>query len=1074
MSRSYTAKSLLAPALAWAVLALGAGPAAAQSTARVEGIVTDSSGAAVPGASVTATNLGTNAARTAVTDGDGGYVLTPLALGEYKVQVELSGFKPTSTRLKLSVNDVARIDFKVEVGGMSETVEVSGAAPLIDKSTSYIGTLIDSKQVEDLPLNGRNFTQLATLAPGVNRGIPGSNSSGGGSGTDAETFRYSEFGGAALSVNGLREQFNNYQIEGLDNNETLVNSIAYLPSPEAIQEFRVVTTNAPAEFGRAGGAVQNLVIKSGTNQMHGSGYYFARPKGLASKPEFASEKPDFNNHDFGATLGGPLVKDRTFYFLSYHGLRNSIPVESGNRVTVPTGRMRNGDFSELLDPARSGLASPVIVYDPVSGLPFPGNVIPANRFNPVGQAYLNSFPMPDTTSVTRNFLTERQKKSTYNDFDARLDHQFRSSDLLFASGSYWSDEFSDPGRIPGFQAGFGAGTSRNKGFATRLGETHTFSPNLINELRVGYTNFRFEFLPVGFGTDQNSALGIGGAGGINGPNGISLIGGGNGFYIEYLGDFGQYIIRQRTLQLSDALTLLRGSHSFKFGGTLLRRNLAQERTQVGKGFYFFRDAFGFTPGYTGYEVADMLIGQTDFTATGKPGFVPRNVISWENSVYAQDDWRVSPRLTLNLGLRWDVYTPYYEQDDQLANFDPVAQRLVLPGQNGVPRSTVDTDMNNLGPRVGFNYLVDPKTALRGSFGVFYSLDRGGIDKQLTENPPAVVTEYRFGGVPGSHVRLNDPIPLPTVVDPGSPDLPQGSGLVYVPRDSKTTSVQQWSVSVQRELLDKTSAMVAYVGTRAHNLAAQITSAGFAGSVADRLTSIFYIGSSSYDSLQATVRRTEASGLSYLASYTLGRARNNTPGFFAGNPSRGGTVTDADCVRPGQTCNLGLDEGFADYDARHRFTLAATWSLPFAKDNAVLGGWHVNAVVTLQSGTPFTVYSGFDGIKRADQNGDPSGGPRTAAQWFNTSVFTPAAGAQGTAERNSVRGPGIKTFDFSLFKTFRVAGRSALELRIEGFNVFNTPQYNQPNNVVGDPNFGKITGTRLNSERQVQLAARFTF
>jgi hypothetical protein len=282
------------------------------------------------------------------------------------------------------------------------------------------------------------------------------------------------------------------------------------------------------------------------------------------------------------------------------------------------------------------------------------------------------------------------------------------------------------------------------------------------------------------------------------------------------------------------------------------------------------------------------------------------------------------------------------------------------------------------------------------------------------------------------------------------------------------------VSVQRELLSNTSGMVAYVGTRGENLAAQITSAGFAGAVADRLTSIFYIGSSSYDSLQATVRRHESDGLSYLASYTLGRARNNTPGFFAGSPSRGSTVTDPDCVRPGQTCNLDLDEGPADYDAAHRFTLAGTWTLPFAKDDPIVGGWNVNAVLTLQSGTPFTVYSGFDGIKRADQGGDPNGGPRTTDEWFNTSVFSPAAGTQGTAGRNSVRGPGTRTLDLSLFKTFRLAGRSALELRIEAFNVFDTPLYNQPNNVVGDPNFGKITGTRLNSERQVQLAARVVF
>ncbi|HVR44076.1 MAG TPA: TonB-dependent receptor [Thermoanaerobaculia bacterium] len=1067
-------KSLVAVGFACALIMAAANPAGAQSTGRIEGIVTDDSGAAVPGATVTSTNLGTNAVRVVVSDAEGAYTIAPLPVGDYRIRVELSGFRPAATTVSLTVNQVSRVDFELELGELAETVVVTAAAPLIDKSTSHISTVIEAEQVENLPLNGRNFTQLATLVPGVNRGIPGSNASGGGSGTDAETFRYSEFGGAALSVNGLREQFNNYMIDGIDNNETLVNSIAYLPSPDAIQEFGVITTNAPAEFGRAGGAVQNLVIKSGTNQVDGSVFYFIRPESLAAKPKFAEEKPDFSNEDFGATAGGPIFRDRTFFFLSYHGLRNSIPVEAGNRVTVPTAKMRNGDFSELLDPAVSGLPDPIIIYDPLTGLPFEGNIIPADRINPVGRAYLNVFPLPDGPGVTRNFLTRRQKQSTYDDFDAKFDHRLNSRDHLFFSASHWSDQFSDPGRIPGYQAGFGAGTSEHDGYTVRLGETHLFSGDLINEARLGYTDFHFGFFPVGFGADQNAELGIPGPGGITTPNGISLIGGGNGFYLEYLGDFGQYKIEQKTIQFSDTLTWLRGNHSIKFGGTAMRREMAQERTQFGKGFYFFRDGLGFIPGFSGYEVADMLVGTTDFTATGVPGFVPRNVISWENAIFVQDDWRVSPRLTLNLGLRWDVFTPYYEENNRMANYDPVTQSLVLPGENGAPRATIDTDMDNVGPRLGFNYLLDDKTALRGGYGLFYSLDRGGIDRQLTENPPAVVTEFRFGDVPGARVRISDPIPLPTPVDPQNPELPQGSGVVYIPEDSETTEVQQWSLSVQREVNANTSAMLAYVGTRADNLAALITSAGFAGDVAGRLNTVMYIGSSSYDALQASVRMRAWRGLSFLASYTLGEARNDTPGFFAGNPSRGGTVTDADCVEPGQTCDLGLDEGLADYDSRHRFTFAGTWEIPFATGNPLLGGWALNGVVTLQSGTPFTVYSDFGGITRANQNGNPNDGPENVGEWFNTSVFTPATGGQGTAERNSVRGPDIRTVDLSLFKTIDLSELGAVELRIEGFNVFNTPLYGQPNNVVIDPNFGRITGTRFNSERQIQLAVRYIF
>jgi hypothetical protein len=1061
-------------ALAIAAATLFAAQLMAQTSGRIEGIVTDNTGASLPGTTVTATHVETNVSRTTVTDKDGAYTITPLSVGDYRVDFALSGFRTATVQVELEVNEVARVDVRMELGAVSEALTVVAEAPVIEKTTSFIATVIEEEMVENLPLNGRNFTQLATLSPGVTRGIPGSNAAGGGSGTDAETFRYSEFGGAALSVNGLREQFNNYMIEGVDNNEALVNSIAYLPSPEAIQEFNVITTTAPAEFGRAGGAVQNLVIKSGTNSFDGSVFYFLRPESLAAKPKFAVEKPDFENEDYGATIGGPLLRDRLFYFFSYHGLRNSIPVETGNMVTVPTAKMREGDFSELLNPAVSGLPQAVIIYDPLTGVPFPDNKIPAERINPVGQRYLKAFPNPTGTGVTRNYLTERQKDSTYDDWDAKLDFSPNTTDQIFFSGSSWSDAFSDPGRIPGFQAGFGAGTSENEGYTVRLGETHVFSGNLINEARVGFTDFHFAFLPVGFGTDQNAEIGIPGPGGITTANGISLIGGGNGFYLEYLGDFGQYQIDQRTIQLSDAVTWIRNNHTLKAGGTFMRRELGQQRTMFGKGFYFFRDAFGFAPGYSGYEVADMLVGTTDFTATGVPGFVPRNAIHYENALFVQDDWRVNPNLTLNLGLRWDVFTPYYEENNKLANYDPATGKLVLPDQDGASRSTMDTDMDNFGPRLGFNYLITDRTALRGGYGVFYSLDRGGIDSQLTENPPGVVTEFRFGDVPGAKVRISDPIPLPTPVDPNNPQLPQGSGLVFIPRDSENTEVQQWSLSLQHELWRNLSGMVAYVGTRAENLSARITSAGFAGAVADRLTTIMYIGESSYDALQASLRMNQWHGLSFLASYTYSESMNNTPGLFPGNPSRGGTVTDADCVNPANECDLDLDEGPADYDIPHRFTFAGTYELPFMRGNPIIGGWTINAVYTVQSGTPFTVYSGFDGIRRANQAGSPNDGPKTTDKWFDTSVFAPATGTQGTAERNSARGPGFRTLGLSIFKSFGISRYGELELRVEGFNVLDEPIYSQPNNVVGDPNFGKITGTRLNTERQVQLAVRYLF
>jgi hypothetical protein len=1052
------------------VLAGASLPMWAQSTtARIEGVAKDETGAALPGVSVTGTNSGTNFSKTAVTDGEGNYILTPLPIGNYVVKAELSGFQTTTTRVTLTVNQVARIDFDLKLGTQTETVEVVGAAPILDKSTSTLGTVIDSTQVENLPLNGRNFTQLATLAPGVNRGVPGGNASG--SQGNAETFRYGEVGGAAISANGVREQGNAYFYDGVDNNERLVNTVVFFPSPEALQEFRVITANAPAEFGRSGGAVFNLITKSGTNAYSGSAYWFNRPRGLAATPAFAAEKPEFKRNDFGATFGGPIVKDKTFFFADYHGLRSTLPVEAGNRVTVPTARMRNGDFSELLNPAFTGLGRPIIIYDPLTGLPFPGNIIPAGRINPVGRNYLNAFPLPtDTSRYTRNYLTQRQRDTTLDDFDVRLDHNFTTSDQLFLRFSFSNTDRFDPGRIPGYQAGFGSGTAFAKAYGGALGYTKVFSPTVINELRVGYNRLRYGFLPVGYGSDQNSAIGIGGPGGINTASGISLVGGGDGTWIEYLGDFGQFIVTQKVYQIGDSLTWIEGRHNFKFGGTLLMADLTSERTQVGKGFYFYPDQTTPSPGRTGFEVSEMLIGTTAFTSTGQPGFVPFNTRSFENSLFVQDDWRVSDRLTLNLGLRWDVFTPYYEKDDRLANFIPTfgangqitGGQLVLAGQGDTPRSTVDTDWNNFGPRVGFAYQLDDKTVLRGGWGLFYSLDRGGIDNQLTENPPFTVTQYRFGG-PAATVRLSDPIPLPDPVDPANPVLPDGSGVVYIPRDTKTNQYHQFNVTAQRQLDTQTAVSVGYVGTRGDNLTARTSSAGFSGSVQGRLTTLTNIASSSYDSLQVALRRTSATGLSYLASYTWGHALNDSPGPF---PGPGGFLV------PTIQNDLGVDKGNADYDIRHRFTLAATWPLPFAKDDAVLGGWSINTIVTLQTGNWFSVFQ--DGA-RPDVVSDPnSGGARNADQWFNTAAFVRRAGAVGTAGRNIVEGPPLRTVDLSLFKTFKLAGRTALELRIEGFNIFNSSQFEIPNQFFGSPDFGRITQTRLNSERQVQLAARLTF
>lgn len=959
---------------------------------------------------------------------------------------------------------------------MTETVEVVAQTPMLERATSSIGTVIDNQQVEDLPLNGRNFTQLATLTPGVTRGIPGSVSGGGSGGGDAESFRYADTGGAALSVNGLREQFNNYMLDGVDNNESLVGSTMIFPPVEGIQEFRVITTNAAAEFGRAGGAVINVVTKSGTNALNGSGFWNYRPAALAATPYFVKEnngeKPDFNRHQFGGSVGGPIVSSKLFYFGEYAGLRSTVPVEAGGFVTVPTQRMRNGDFSELLNPGFTGLNAPIQIYNPLTGQPYAGNVIPTSQINPVGQKYLNAFPLPTRTDrYQRNYATDRSRDSQYDDGTARVDYVLSDNANLFGRFSYGIDGFEDPGRIPGYQAGFGAGATNNTSYGTAIGYNRVLSSTFINETRIGINYQRFAFEPVNYGVNQNAEIGIAGPGGVTSDNGISLVGGGNGQWIEYLGDFGPYIVPQTTLQVTNTTTWLRGPHTIKFGGTLMRRLLDQDRQQISKGFYFFSD-FTATPGnvpglgFTGFEVSDMLIGRTSFTATGNPSYQVWKTRSWENSIFIQDDWQVNNRLTLNLGLRYDLFTPYYEVNDRMANFDPATNRIVLPGENGVPRATVDTDWNNFGPRAGFAYSIDEKTVLRGAYGIFYAVQRAGIDNELTQSAPYGTVQYRFGG-PGANVALSEPIPLPVVVDPNSPVLPDGAKVVYAARDNKTPQIQQYSISLQRELNPRTSLMAAYVGTTGDYLLAVLSNAGFSGSVQDRLTTLENKASSQYNALQLQVRQSLWNGLSFLGSYTFSKATNDSPGPFPGFNIQAATPTDPD--------NLGLDEGRADYDRPHYFSLAGTYELPFGKDltgasAALLGGWQVNAVATFASGNPFSVYSGN---LRAKQVGDPDG-PETVEEWFNTDAFVAAANASEISERNIVRAPGISTIDFSFFKMFRFAQDQGLEFRFEVFNLFDKAQFSIPGNFVGNSDYGQITSTRANTERQMQITLRYVF
>jgi outer membrane receptor protein involved in Fe transport len=1056
---------------------------AQSDTGRIEGLVLDEQGAAIPGAQVVIRNIDTASQIESRTNEEGRYMVPSLRIGRYMVEVTAPNFRRSVTSdLLLQVNQTIRLDVELRTGQVEEEVRVFGGAPLIESSSSSLGQVVNQQQIADLPLNGRNFTQLATLVPGVTRGTPGSNADG--SGGNAETFRLGETGSAAISANGLREQNNNFQLDGIDNNESVVNTIVFFPPVEALEEFRVITSVAPAEFGRGGGAIINAVIKSGTNEFHGSVFEYLRNSALDARPTFAQSKPLFIRNQFGFTFGGPLVRNRTFFFGDYQGLRQRLPIESGHRITVPTERMRRGDFSELLRPdftgARGANNQPVsiIVHNPVTGLPYEGNVIPSESLNPVAVEFLSLYPLPHLTDRAQgNYYVDRIRKQRFNDGDIRIDHKLTDTQTIFGRVSLANDVQSDPGRIPGFQAGFGAGTNAVRAKSVALNHTKTVN-SFVNEARFGYIKQNIEFLPVGYGSNQNREVGIPGPGGLTRDNGLSLIGGGNGQYIEYLGDYGEYKLSERSLQFSDALTWIKGNHTMKFGATIIQRHVTSLQADAAKGFYFYSDAVTTSEsttspvtGTTGYQVSDMLAGRTKFTATSQPNIDPATTISYENGFYAQDDWRVSKRLTLNLGLRYDRFSPYYEKNNRMSNFDPLTNRIVIAGENGLSRSTVNGDKNNFGPRIGLAYSLteDNRTVLRGGYGLFYSLDRGGIHNQLTQNPPFITTQYRFSG-PGSMVALNEPIPLPDQIDPLNPQLPPGSSLRYLPANNRNTRVAQFNFTFERELTSELALNAAYVGTRGDNVTAVVTRGGFDGStISTRLTTISNVASSSYDSFQLKLNMRPFHGLSYLASYTAGKATNDSPGPF---PGPGGAFRDT----PTDPQNLSLDRGPADYDIRHRFTFAGTYDVqlfrkasPFTR--AILDGWQLNSIVNLQTGTPFSV---FDGVRRARLVQIPILKDRSPDHYLNPLAFVASTSLEDQSGRNILRGPGLATIDMSLFRKFGISEGIELEFRTEAFNLFNTPQYGTPRNNITDADFGQITSTRLNSERQIQLGLRLTF
>jgi Carboxypeptidase regulatory-like domain len=1085
------------------------GSLAAQAvTGTILGTITDTSGAVMPGATVTLRNTGTGLVRTVVTDADGEYTAPSLPTGKYAVSAELSGFKTvTQPDINLGVDQRVRINLRMEVGAVEESVTVTGQSPLVQTSSSELGTTVAEEQIKTLPLNGRNFVNLTRTVPGVVRGIPGANIDGAGS----LAWRAS----ASFSANGQRPRDNNYMLDGVDNNETWLQTVVLFPSVDALDEFKLQTSTYSAEFGRSLGGVVNLQIKSGTNVMHGSGFEFLRNDAFDSNNFFNNragrDKPDFSQHQFGATAGGPIVKDKTFYFFDYQGYR----VKQGATYlsTVPSLKMRQGDFSEL---SRT-------IYDPVTRQPFAGNLIPITRFDQTAKNILEQLiPEPNTPGtrsstgqIINNYLINPTIERQDNQIDLKVDHMLTSANRFFTRYSYEKTHRVLPATLPHGDAGFtfGAGDGNIKAQGLAFNDTHTFSSSWLNEFRFGWSQIKFLMTPVDYGTNLAQKVGIPGVNLGDTTSAMSQIvfttttGGGSG--ARNLGSNGNQplITNQNDFQIFDNVTRVMGKHTMKAGGTFTHRSreILNADTIVGR-FDFNANQTSSCAGATGtctpaggFDVASFLLGYA--SNASRTFFDPGTYTELrpEYAAYFQDDIRVTSRLTVNAGLRWDVYVPWVEKDNKQSNFDISTGRFVVAADNAtingveVGRYLQTYSKRDFGPRLGFAYDLagDGRTIVRGGYGLFWNFTPGGTSSSKAQNQPFLQAQANTTSL-GTNIILSNGLAAPPGVRPELP--PTGNTRSAFLTDFRDAHAHNFNVNVQRQLGTNYMVEAAYSGSRTKNAALKVDlnqappTVGVTdpnvnrpyAKVSPGLRTVGALSSTGYleyNGLLIKFQRRSANHFSFLNSYTLGRAIDL-------NSDNDGSVTLTDIFHP------EYNRGPADYDVRHTFSSNWIYELPWGAQHA-WGGWQVSGILYLRSGLPITItqtqsmLSTGLGNNRPNTICDPSlGGNATIDRWFNTSCFQQVADTTGTfgnTGRNTVRGPGDFNIDFSGIKNTRI-GRIDSELRVEVFNVLNHPQFANPNSVFGNSQFGTITAmlaspscaTCGTTERQVQLAFKLKF
>jgi hypothetical protein len=1034
--------------------------------ASIRGTVTDPNGAVIVGATVMATNKATNEIRTATSGTDGEFAISSLPPGSYGVKILATNFKTFWREIVLHVNQELRLDASIEVGGIDTGDDFSSpSVPLLKQDSASLSTVITEQEVKQLPLDGRNFLELALLVPGAAPAAAGS----------AGSVR----GDFAFNANGAREDANNFLLDGVYNVDPKLNSFSVKPPVDGIQEFEVLTSTYDAAFGRNAGAQVNVVTKAGTNQLHGTAYEFHRNAALDARNFFVpADQPDpkYIRNQFGFSLGGAIRKDHTWFFGDYEGTR----VREGiTQVTnVPTLRERNGDFSQSL------FRRPI---NPFTQQPFTGGVIPVQFQNPIGRAIANLYPLPNRNVAFANFVSSPVSRDRNDVFDTRIDQRIGDKATLTARYSFGDRDLFEPFTGPSFALvpGFGDLVPR-RAQNLMLSETQVLSPRIVNETRFAFNRIASAVTQEGGGASLNRQVGLPELSQNARDFGLSFITA-TGF--SPLGD--EFNNPQRsavnTFQLLDNLNYVTGNHSLKFGFDFRDAEQNAFRDVQSRGFLNFSDQFPLT----GNALADLLLGFPALTG-GAHVDNAQHLRTKSYNFYANDSWRAGARLTINAGLRYELNTPPVDAEDRANVYDTATRTLVRVGTSGIPRGGYSADKNNFAPRVGLAWTIDKdeKTVLRAGYGVYYDQSALAPGEALYFNAPYFDLNLFFS-LPNLPLTLNNPFP-------NNFPFPLPKSALAIQRDLRTPYLQHWNVNVQRQLGRSRVLEVGYVGSKGTKLltardinqpqASPVSPNPRPNPLFDDIDIIESRANSNYNALQARLQQRLARGLSLLAAYTYSKSIDDASNFFtsAGDPNF-----------PQDSNNARAERALSNFDVRHRLSVSYTYDLPFGKGRAfaneggfitsLLSGWQTNGIVTLQTGRPFTVALlsdidnsntgrsnlGFGANDRPNVVGSPHVSHPTPDDWFNTSAFVfPAFGTFGNAGRNALVGPGYQNFNASLVKNAQFSESISLQLRAEAFNLFNHPNFNLPDNFLGSPTFGRILSAQ--SPRHLQFGVKLLF